>query len=74
MINLTKKQREEELLANRHQAALADLMRDHKTQFQNGELYFEAIFEFSCTSKNMNIKVYSLCLPVTMLQAYIQIH
>lgn len=38
MINLIKRQREEELLANRHQAALADLMRDHKTQYQNGEL------------------------------------
>ena len=37
MIHHTRKQREEEVVINRHQAALADMARDYKSQYQNGE-------------------------------------
>ena len=37
MIHHTRKQREEEVVASRHQAALADLARQYKCQHQNGE-------------------------------------
>lgn len=37
MIHHTRKQREEELVINRHQAALVDMARDYKSQYQNGE-------------------------------------
>ena len=37
MIHHTRKQREEELVINRHEAALADMARDYKSRYQNGE-------------------------------------
>ena len=37
MIHHTRKQREEELVVNRHQVALANMARDYKSQYQNGE-------------------------------------
>ena len=41
MIHRTRKQREEEVVANRHRAALADLARQYKCQHQNGEQELE---------------------------------
>ena len=37
MICRTRKQREEELVINRHQAALVDMAREYKSRYQNGE-------------------------------------
>ena len=41
MIHRTRKQREEEIIVNRHQAALVDMARQYKSQHQNGEQELE---------------------------------